>query len=288
MPVRVWVEAARPRTLPAAVVAVVVGTAAAERFIAWRFLAALAVGVSVQVGVNYANDYFDAVGGVDTAERVGPRRAVASGLVTGAQMWRATLAAFGVAAVAGLLLAAAAGWELVAVGAAALAAALGYSGGPRPYASAGLGELAVFVFFGLVATAGSQYVQDERLAAVAVTAAVPVGLLATAILVANNLRDIHTDLVAGKATLAVRLGDRRTRTLYTVVVGGALALTVAVAVSAHSPWPLLALGSAPLAVAVTRTVRTATEPLVLIDALVGTVRLHVAYGLLLAVGLWLT
>ncbi|MDP9022873.1 MAG: 1,4-dihydroxy-2-naphthoate polyprenyltransferase [Actinomycetota bacterium] len=285
---RVWVEAARPRTLPAAVVAVVVGTAAAERFIVWRFVAALAVGVSVQVGVNYANDYFDAVRGVDTPERVGPRRAVASGLVTGAQMWRATLAAFGIAAVAGLLLAAAAGWELVAVGAAALAAALTYSGGPRPYASAGLGELAVFVFFGLVATAGSQYVHDERLAAVAVTAALPVGLLATAILVVNNLRDIPTDLAAGKATLAVRLGDRRTRTLYTVMVGGALVLTVAVALSAHSAWPLLALGSAPLAVAVTRMVRTATQPRALIDALVGTVRLHVAYGLLLAVGLWLT
>lgn len=281
----VWVEAARPRTLPASVAPVAVGTAAADRFIAWRFAAALVVALALQVGVNYANDYFDGVRGIDTHARVGPRRVVAAGLVAPAAMRAAMLAAFLVAGLAGLALAAAAGWELLAVGAAALLAAAGYSGGPRPYASAGLGEAAVFVFFGLVATAGSQYVHDERLAAVAVAAALPMGLLITAILVANNLRDIATDRVAGKVTLAVRLGDARTRRLYVALVVAAFALTGLVAAVAASPWPLLALAAVPVAVPVTRTVRTAREPRRLIDALLGTARLLLLYALLLVVGL---
>ncbi|HEX2027946.1 MAG TPA: 1,4-dihydroxy-2-naphthoate polyprenyltransferase [Nitriliruptorales bacterium] len=281
----VWVEAARPRTLPASVAPVAVGTAAADRFIAWRFAAALVVALALQVGVNYANDYFDGVRGIDTHERVGPRRVVAAGLVAPAAMRSAMLAAFLVAGLSGLALAAAAGWELLAVGAAALLAAAGYSGGPRPYASAGLGEAAVFVFFGLIATAGSQYVQDERLASLAVAAALPVGLLVTAILVANNLRDIATDRVSGKVTLAVRLGDARTRSLYLTLVVAAFALTGLVAAVAARPWPLLALAALPAAVPVTRTVRTAREPQRLIAALVGTARLLLVYALLLAVGL---
>ena len=224
-----WWEAARPRTLPASVAPVLVGTAAAERvgrdladLRVGPFLLAMLVALALQVAVNYANDYFDGVGGVDTEARVGPRRAVASGLVTPGEMKAAMLVALGVAGVAGLALAALAGWELLLVGVAALLATVGYSGGPRPYASAGLGEVFVFVFFGLVATVGSAYVQDERLTWLAVVAAVPMGLLATALLVVNNLRDIPTDREVGKRTLAVRLGEAGTRRLYVALVGLAL------------------------------------------------------------------
>jgi len=160
--VNVWVEAARPPTLPAAIAPVLVGTAAASRLVLWRFAAALVVALGVQVAVNYANDYFDGVRGGDTPQRVGPRRAVASGLVAPARMRAAIAVALGVAAVAGSALSAAVGWELLGVGLACFVAALAYSGGPRPYASSGLGELFVFVFFGLVATVGSAYVHDER------------------------------------------------------------------------------------------------------------------------------
>jgi 1,4-dihydroxy-2-naphthoate octaprenyltransferase len=264
---------------------VLVGTAAADRFVAWRSVAALVVAVSMQVGVNYANDYFDAVGGVDTVERVGPRRVVAAGLVAPERMRTAAAAAFAVTAAAGLALAAAAGWELLLVGALAILAALGYSGGPRPYASAGLGEASVFVFFGLVATVGSQYVQDERVGVVAAVAAVPVGLLATAILVANNLRDLPTDAVAGKATLAVRLGPARTRAVYTGLLLAAVGLVPVVAVAAGSRWPLLGLAAAPLGLQPLRAVRAPAGPAELIAALAGTARFQLVFAALLAAGL---
>ncbi|MDP8970091.1 MAG: 1,4-dihydroxy-2-naphthoate polyprenyltransferase [Actinomycetota bacterium] len=284
-PLTVWVEAARPKTLTAALTPVLVGTAAAATVIAWLLAAALAVALAVQVGVNYANDYFDAVKGVDTAARVGPRRAVASGLISARQMRTAMLAALAVAGVAGAALAAAAGWQLLVVGVLCFAAALGYSGGPRPYASAGLGEAFVFVFFGLVATVGSAYVQVERILPVAVAAAVPVGLLATAILVANNLRDLDTDRDAGKHTLAVRLGDRRTRGLYTSLVVGAFSFVAVVAVAAASAWPLLALAALPLALRPLAAVRAAATGPRLVVVLAGTARLELGFGLLLAVGL---
>ena len=281
----VWVEAARPRTLPAAVAPVLVGTAAADRVIVWRFVAALVVGLAIQVGVNYANDYFDGVAGVDTAERVGPRRAVASGLVAPPAMRNAMLAAFAVAAVAGLALGAAAGWQLVAVGALCFLAALGYSGGPRPYASAGLGEVFVFVFFGLVATLGAAYVQAETIPAAAVPAAVAMGLLAVALLVVNNLRDIPTDTAAGKRTLAVRLGDARTRVLYRGLLVAAPVAAVAVAAVAGSPAPLLALLAVAAAVPALRRVGAGAVGRDLVAALGATARFQLVFALLLAAGL---
>ncbi len=282
----VWVEAARPRTLQAAVAPVMVGTTAATRLVGWRFAAALVVALAVQIAVNYANDYFDGVRGVDTPQRVGPRRVVASGLVAPARMRAAIAVALGVAAVAGLALAAAVGWELVLVGLACFAAALAYSGGPRPYASAGLGELFVFVFFGLVATVGSAYVQDERVVAVAVAASVPVGLLATAILVANNLRDIATDAAAGKTTLAVRLGDRATRLLYVALVAGAFAVAAAsLPVMTGSFWPLLVAAAVPLGVRPLRAVASGATGRALVPALAGTGALELAFAVLLAAGL---
>ncbi|MGH8903650.1 MAG: 1,4-dihydroxy-2-naphthoate polyprenyltransferase [Egibacteraceae bacterium] len=278
----VWVEAARPRTLAAAVAPVLVGTAAAQRLSAWRFLGALVVALALQVGVNYANDYYDGVRGIDTAERVGPRRAVAAGLVAPARMRTAMLVAFAVAGVAGVILAAAVGWELLVVGLACFAAAVGYSGGPRPYASAGLGELFVFVCFGLVATVGSAYVQAERVLPVAVAAAVPIGLLITAILVANNARDIATDTVAGKRTLAVRLGRRRTGLLYAVLVAGAFTGLSVIALLTRSLAPLLALAAVPLAVLPCRLLTSPVEGAPLLPALAGTARLVLVFAVLLA------
>jgi len=284
--VNVWVEAARPPTLPAAIAPVVVGTAAASRLVLWRFAAALVVALGVQVAVNYANDYFDGVRGVDTPQRVGPRRAVASGLVAPARMRAAIAVALGVAAVAGSALSAAVGWELLGVGLACFVAALAYSGGPRPYASSGLGELFVFVFFGLVATVGSAYVHDERVVAVAVAASVPVGLLATAILVANNLRDIPTDGAAGKATLAVRLGDHATRLLYIALVAGAFAVSAAsLPVMTSSFWPLLVVAALPLSVRPLRAVASGATGAALVPAVAGTGALELAFAVLLAVGL---
>jgi len=286
--VNVWVEAARPRTLVAGIVPVLVGTAASDRWAALRFVAALTVGISLQVGVNYANDLFDARRGVDRDDRVGPRRATAAGLITPSRMGIGVAAAFGVATIAGLYLAAVAGPGLVAVGALCFVAALGYSGGPRPYASAGLGEIFVFVFFGLVATIGSAYVQIEGVPAAAVVAGVPVGCLATAILVVNNLRDIESDRRSGKMTLAVRLGRARTRALYGLLLLLAAAAVVLLMVTVGSPWPGLALVAAPLGARAARSVVTRTDGPGLIGALVATARLQLLFGLLLALGLWIS
>ena len=288
MTAQVWLEAARPRTLPAAVSPVLVGTAAATRFVAWRMVAALVVALAVQVAVNFANDYYDGVGGVDTPDRRGPRRAVASGLVAPASMRRAMVLALGVAALAGSALAAAVGWQLLVVGALCFAAALGYSGGPRPYASAGFGEISVFVFFGLVATIGSAYVHDEQLRWLPAVAAVPVGLLSVALLLINNLRDIPTDDRAGKRTLAVRLGARTTFDLYMATVNTAILFTGLVAFVALSVWPALAFAALPLAlVAQNRTGAGVREddPAQLVSALGATGRLQLGYGVLLAAGL---
>jgi 1,4-dihydroxy-2-naphthoate octaprenyltransferase len=283
--VNVWLEAARPKTLPAALAPVLVGTAVAGRFVLWRFLAALVVALALQVAVNYANDLFDGVAGVDRPDRAGPRRLVASGLVAPAGMKRAMLAALAVAVVAGLALTVAVGPELLVVGVLSVLAALGYSGGDRPYASRALGEPFVFVFFGLVATVGSQYVQDGTWSWLAVAAALPVGAIATAILVVNNLRDIPTDAEADKRTLAVVLGDARTRQLFAALVVAALAVDVAIGGLVGSAWPLLALVALPLAARALAVVRAGAHGRDLIRALELTGRLHLAHGVGLALGL---
>jgi 1,4-dihydroxy-2-naphthoate polyprenyltransferase len=282
------VEAARPRTLPAAVAPVLVGTAAASRPVGdleWgRAVLALVVALSLQIAVNYANDLFDGLRGVDTEARVGPRRAVASGLVTPRRMRAAMVVALAVAALAGLALAWLVGWELLLVGLAAILAALGYSGGPRPYASAGLGEVFVFVFFGVVATAGSAYVQDEAITLVVVLAAVAMGCFATALLVVNNLRDIPTDEAVGKVTLAVRLGEQRTRQLYRGLVLGAYVLLAPMVVTTGDAW--LALAALSLVVAWKGVERVRHAPLgpQLITALEHTAKAQLLYAVLLTVG----
>ena len=228
-----WVEGARPRTLPAAVAPVLAGTAVAvhdgQPHLGKAALA-LVVSLALQVGVNYANDYSDGIRGTD-ADRVGPLRLVGSGVAAPKAVRLAALAAFGVAAVAGLVLAATTAWWLVAVGALCIVAAWFYTGGSRPYGYSGLGEVMVFVFFGLVAVGGTAYVQTGTVQPATVYAATGIGTLACAILVANNLRDIPTDAVAGKRTLAVRLGDTRSRGLYAMLVGAALVALVGVALA---------------------------------------------------------
>src|SRR3954463_14349080 len=254
--VNVWVEAARPRTLPASAAPVLVGTAAGAMhtgsghggLVRGGFLLAMVVALAVQVAVNYANDYFDGVRGVDTVTRAGPRRAVASGLVSPPRMLGAVFVAVLVAAVAGGVLAASVSWWLLLIGFGSFIALLGYSGGPRPYASEGLGEVFVFVFFGLVATAGSSYVQHGQIPTAAWVSGVATGLLAVAILVVNNLRDVPTDAVAGKRTLAVRIGEARTRDLFIALIGvGLLLAVVGVPLAAHSAWPVLVALALPLA-----------------------------------------
>ena len=289
----VWVQGARPRTLGASITPVVVGTAAAGVFVPWRFVAALLVGLGLQVGVNLANDYHDGVRGVDTRERLGPPRLTSSGLAPARSVLIASLGCVLVAGVSGLALAAATTWWLVPIGALAMLALWLYSGGPRPYAELGLGEVMVFLFFGVMATAGSAYVQAETVPAAAWWASVPMGLLAVAILVANNLRDIPTDAVAGKRTLAVRLGDRRTRTLYRVCIVGAFAAIVLGTLvdvldegSGLSPWSLLALAAAVAAVGPFQRVGQA-QGRGLIPVLVATARLQVAFGAAFALGLWI-
>ncbi|MGH9286851.1 MAG: 1,4-dihydroxy-2-naphthoate polyprenyltransferase, partial [Acidimicrobiales bacterium] len=244
---RVWLAGARPRTLPAAVVPVLVGTACVAgraEVVAWRAVAAGVVALALQVGTNYANDYSDGVRGTDRGDRrVGPLRLVGSGLRSPGAVKRAALTSFLVAGVAGLTLAIAVGWELLVVGALAIAAGWFYTGGPRPYGYLGLGELFVFVFFGIVATTGSAYVQEETLSGLALAASVPVGLLATALLVVNNLRDIPGDTASGKRTLAVRLGDRRTRWFYVALLVGAVVMVPVVAAVGDRAGAALALAA---------------------------------------------
>jgi len=281
---KTWVAGARPRTLPAAVVPVLVGTGVAagdDRFVAWRAAYALIVALAVQVGTNYANDYSDGVRGTDDV-RVGPVRLVAAGLAPPEAVRRAAITSFAVAAAAGLALAVAVSWWLVPIGAACIAAGWFYTGGPRPYGYAGLGELFVFVFFGLVATAGTAFVQEARLTAVMIVAGVPVGLLSSALLVVNNLRDIPTDAITGKRTLAVRLGDRATRILYVALIGGAFLTSVPIA----TPSSLLPLVAMPFAIYPCRMVARKARGSALIGVLQHTARLQLVFGVLLALGLW--
>jgi 1,4-dihydroxy-2-naphthoate polyprenyltransferase len=280
-----WLGGARPRTLPAAIVPVLVGSGVAagyRLFSPWRAVLALVVALALQVGVNYANDYSDGVRGTDEA-RVGPVRLVAAGLATPQRVRTAALACFAVGCAAGFVLAAVTSWWLLLVGAAAVAAAWTYTGGRHPYGYHGLGEVAVFAFFGVAAVVGTAYVQMGRLTWLAVAASIPVGLLACALLVVNNLRDIASDTAAGKRTLAVLIGDQRTRLLYTccaLIPFGMLAV-----LAFARPFSLLALVTLPLAVAPVRAVRAGADGPALIAALGQTGRLQLAFGLLLTLGL---
>jgi 1,4-dihydroxy-2-naphthoate octaprenyltransferase len=274
---------------------VIVGTAAAGGVIWWRFAAAALVAAGLQIGVNLANDYFDGVRGVDTHERVGPPRITQSGAASPRAVLGAALLSIAVAGFAGLALAIATRPVLVlVVGGLGIIAALLYSGGPRPYAGLGLGEVMVFVFFGLVATCGTTFVMVETVTAASWWCGVVMGLLAVAILEANNIRDIATDEAAGKRTLAVRLGEQHARALYGTMVVGAFG-TIVAGVLAHllndsvglTQWGLVGLAAWPLAIQPLEAARIASGP-DLIPVLVGTAKLHAATGLLLSLGLVLS
>jgi 1,4-dihydroxy-2-naphthoate octaprenyltransferase len=285
--IRDWIAGARPRTLPAAVVPVAVGAGVAigtdsADVVWWRIVVALVVSLLLQIGVNYANDYSDGVRGTDDV-RVGPMRLVASGTASASAVKRAALGCLGLAAIAGLALAVATTWWLLVVGAAAIVAAWGYTGGPKPYGYLGLGELFVFTFFGLVATAGTTYVAIEDVPWVTWPAACGVGFLACALLVVNNLRDIPTDTVSGKRTLAVRIGDAATRVLYVALVLGAVALTIVCAID--RPWSLLAIASLAVAATPIRRVLAGASGRDLIAVLGATGRVQLVYGALLTLGL---
>jgi len=289
---RIWLMAARPRTLPAAVAPVLVGTALAgfaHVFHPLRFVAALLGALFIQVGTNLSNDYSDARRGADAEDRLGPVRVTAGGLVPPRQVLIATYVSFGLAVLFGIYLIAVAGWELLLVGAASILAGVAYTGGPKPYGYEGLGELFVFLFFGIVAVVGSFFVQVEALHWEAFALAVPVGLLAAAILVVNNVRDIDSDRRAGKRTLAVKLGRDRTRVMYAVVVYLAYLLTpITWLFGPTTAWVLLPWLTLPLATAVARIVRTRTDGPSLNGALARSGMLQLAFCMLLSAGLLLS
>lgn len=288
-----WIEGARPRTLGAAVAPIAVGTgvAAAADAVQWpRALLALVVMLAAQVGVNYANDYSDGIRGTDR-QRVGPVRLVGQGLAPPGQVRLAAIASLGICALAGLLLVALTGeWWLLIVGAAAIAAAWLYTGGPRPYGYLGLGEVFVFVFFGIVPVVGTAYVQIMAFTSAAWASSIGVGTLICAVLVANNLRDIPSDTEAGKRTLAVRLGDQRTRVLYVALVVSAFVVVPLLAVphglGLRFAW--LGLLAVPLAVRPVAAVSRGAVGRDLVAVLQGTGLLVLAYGLLLGLGIGLS
>src|SRR3954454_21588795 len=285
-----WSMAARPRTLPAAISPVLVGTAAAVQHVddirAGAFFAALIGSIFIQIGTNLANDYSDAKRGADTADRLGPVRVTSSGLVTPQRVMRATWIAFAVAIACGIYLATVAGAVILLIGAFSIAAGVLYTGGPRPYGYAGLGEGFVFLFFGLVAVNGSYYVQVEQLDALPLGLSISIGFLATAILVVNNVRDLETDRRAGKMTLAVRMGRAGAVNLYRLLVVGAFAvLPVALWAGEASALPLVGLLALPLALKPMRAIATRTDGPALNGALAGTGALLGAFSLLVTAGL---
>ena len=289
---RLWILASRPRTLPAAIAPVLVGTALAayeDEFHVLPFLAAMVGSTFIQIGTNLSNDYSDARRGADTEDRLGPVRVTAGGLMPPKHVLAGTYIAFGIAVAAGLYLAAVAGWELLVVGVASILAGVLYTGGPRPYGYEGLGELFVFVFFGIVAVVGSYYVQTEELRWEAFALAVPVGLLSSAILVVNNVRDIDTDRRAGKHTLAVKLGRERARVLFTAMVVLSFAAPVVIlAFGGLTPWLLITLAALPLAVPLIKTVSSRSDGPALNGALAGTGRLLAVFSVLLSAGVLLS
>jgi 1,4-dihydroxy-2-naphthoate polyprenyltransferase len=286
---RIWLMAARPRTLPAAIAPVLVGTSLAIEqgiFHPVSFLAALLGSIFIQVGTNLANDYSDARRGADTEDRLGPVRVTAGGLAPPRQVLLATYITFGMAVLCGVYLIIVAGPELLLVGVASILAGVTYTGGPKPYGYEGLGEIMVFLFFGVVAVVGSYYVQIQELPWQAFVLSVPVGLLAAAILVVNNVRDLETDRRAGKRTLAVRLGRERTRGLYAGIVGGAfVAAIVPWLAGSLTAWLALCWLAIPLAVPVIRTVADKTDGPSLNGALAATGKLQLAFCLLLSAGI---
>ncbi|HEY9897937.1 MAG TPA: 1,4-dihydroxy-2-naphthoate polyprenyltransferase [Pantanalinema sp.] len=289
-PLAVWVMAARPRTLPAAIVPVVVGSAIARAdgaFSAGPCLAALAGACLIQIGTNFANDYFDFKKGADTDARQGPTRVTQAGLASPKAVLTATAIAFGLAVLVGCYLVAVGGWPIVAIGVLSILSGLAYTGGPYPLGYNGLGEVFVFIFFGLVAVLGTYYVQALHLSSLAWGLAVPVGLIAAAINVVNNLRDIETDRVAGKKTLSARFGARFTHGYYATLLAGAyLVPSALVATGKLGLKGLLPLLTLPLALKLFASVRRDSGP-VLNGTLAGTAKLLMIFGLLLSVGLLL-
>jgi 1,4-dihydroxy-2-naphthoate octaprenyltransferase len=288
---RLWLVAARPRTLPAAIAPVLVGTSLAiseDHFRALAFVAALVGSVFIQIGTNLSNDLSDARRGADTEDRLGPVRVTAGGLMPPRRVLIGTYVAFGVAVACGIYLTAEAGWQILVIGIASIVAGVLYTGGPRPYGYEGLGEVFVFLFFGVVAVTGSYFVQTEEVRWEAFVLSVPVGLLASAILVVNNVRDVDTDRRAGKRTLAVKLGREAAVRLFGVMVVGALVVPVVLAVAKGWPWVLLALASAPLVPPLVRTVSTRRDGPALNGALADTGRLLAVFSLLLALGVVLS
>jgi 1,4-dihydroxy-2-naphthoate polyprenyltransferase len=289
---RIWLMAARPKTLPVGLAPVLVGTALADTagvFHPLRFVAALLGALFIQVGANLSNDYSDARRGADTEDRLGPVRVTAGGLVPPRQVLIATYVTFALAILCGVYLIAVAGWQLLLVGAASIVAGVLYTGGPRPYGYEGLGELFVFLFFGIVAVAGAFFVQTEELVWEAFALAVPVGLLASAVLVVNNVRDLETDRRAGKRTLAVRLGRARTRTLFAAMVYGAFLLApVSWLFGPLDAWLLLPFLALPLAAPVVRGVKARTDGPSLNEALARTGQLELVFCVLLCAGILLS
>lgn len=280
-----WLSAARPRTLPAAIAPVLVGSGAGfalGHFSWWKTLLALVVSLALQVGVNFANDYSDGIRGTD-ARRTGPARLVGSGAAAPATVRAAAFGCFTVAAAAGLVLALTTAWWLIPIGVVSIVAAWLYTGGPRPYGYAGLGEVFVFVFFGLVAVLGTTYVNAERISRTAVVLSIGVGLLACALLVANNLRDVESDAAAGKRTLAVIMGGPLTRRVYALMVAGAFLAVVVVGF--RHPWCLLGLAAMAMAARPVRLVLQGGKGKELITALVDTGMTEFAYAALVTIGL---
>jgi 1,4-dihydroxy-2-naphthoate octaprenyltransferase len=290
-PASVWWSAVRPATLAASVAPVLAGTAIAVHEGGARFgagLGALVVGICMQLGVNFANDYSDFVRGADSAARIGPVRAASSGVVDPEHVRWAAITAFGIAGLVGLALSLAVDWRLLVAGAACLLAGWLYTGGPRPYGYLGLGEIFVFLFFGLVATVGTAYVETSRVTVLAIMFGCAMGFLATAILVLNNLRDVETDAAAGKRTLATRIGRDRTRVLLLVVVCAAFAVPiVALVVKLAALTVMLIHFAIPVAAVPLRSAFASTSAPVLVRALKRMAVAELAYALLLAFGLLL-
>jgi 1,4-dihydroxy-2-naphthoate octaprenyltransferase len=291
---RIWMMAARPRTLPAAIAPVLVGTAAAVQWFgslprAGAFVAALVGSIFIQIGTNLANDYSDARRGADAADRLGPVRVTSSGLVTPTRVLRATWVAFAIAVACGIYLAVVAGVVILVIGAVSIAAGVLYTGGPRPYGYAGLGEAFVFLFFGLVAVNGSYYVQIEHLDALPLGLSISIGFLATAILVVNNVRDIETDRRAGKMTLAVRMGRHNAVVLFRgLTLGAFLVLPIALVAGDASLLPMIGYLALPLAIGPLRTMSNRTDGPSLNRALAGTGTLLAAFSVLVSAGLLLS
>ena len=279
-----WIIGARPRTLPAAVAPVAVATAlAASDASALPALLALLVSLALQIGVNYANDYSDGIRGTDS-DRVGPTRITASGLATPASVKRAAFISFALAAVAGLALASMTSWWLIAVGLAAILAAWGYTGGKNPYGYIGLGELFVFIFFGVVATVGTYFVQTEEITADSLLISIPMGTFACALLAINNIRDRALDTPAGKKTLAVRLGDRKARGFFALLIALGYAATLAL----MNPWALLTLLTLPIAISLVRGVLGQAQGRELIPFLAKTGQLQLLFSMLFSLALVLS